>query len=71
MAELRTAYQRMDIKTFQSVLRDRRNHIADDQVIAPVVSDLLRGVRSHVILRTVRPYSAIRMEFLARVSARR
>lgn len=90
MAQLRAAYQVNDIKTFESILKDKRNHIADDHIIAyecgsrcvaldaagphppclcgrPVVSDLLRGVRSRVITRIVRPYRAIRLEFLAKV----
>ena len=36
MSELRTAYQRNDIKLFQRVLNDKRNKIASDYVIACV-----------------------------------
>lgn len=37
---------------------------------SPLVSDLLRNVRRRVVLRIVRPYSAVRLSFLAEVRGR-
>ena len=65
MTSLVEAYQGGDIRTFERVLRGNRATIMDDPFVAPHVEDLLRNVRTQVVLRVVAPYARVRIDFVA------
>lgn len=66
MMQLRSAYEMNDISAFERLLRDKRNHIIDDPFIMKFVDPLLRNIRSQVLLKLVKPYQHIRIDFVSK-----
>lgn len=56
MTALVGAYQRSDIAEFDRVLRSNRAAILEDAFVRDYVEDLLRNVRTQVMLRYLKPY---------------
>ena len=65
MVRLRSAFENNDINEFERVLNDRRSKVLDDPTIKKYVVELLRKIRSQVLLRLVRPYNRVKIGFLA------
>uniref|UniRef100_A0A061QWV0 COP9 signalosome complex subunit 2 n=1 Tax=Tetraselmis sp. GSL018 TaxID=582737 RepID=A0A061QWV0_9CHLO len=65
MTNLVEAYQRNDIREFESILKNNRATIMDDPFIRNYVQDLLNNIRTQVLQRLIRPYTRIRIPFIS------
>jgi len=65
MTNLVNAYERSDIKSFEKTLRDNKKTILDDPFIRDYIDDLLKNIRTQVLLKILTPYTRIRIPFLS------
>jgi COP9 signalosome complex subunit 2 len=65
MNNLVAAYERNDIKAFEKILKDNKKTILDDNFMKDYIDDLLRNIRTQVLLKILTPYTRIRIPFLA------
>jgi len=65
MNNLVAAYERNDIKAFEKILKDNKKTILDDSFMKDYIDDLLRNIRTQVLLKILTPYTRIRIPFLA------
>eukprot|EP01114_Cavostelium_apophysatum_P003899 TRINITY_DN1403_c0_g1_i1.p1 TRINITY_DN1403_c0_g1~~TRINITY_DN1403_c0_g1_i1.p1 ORF type:complete len:472 (-),score=153.27 TRINITY_DN1403_c0_g1_i1:57-1397(-) len=65
MTNLVSAYERSDIKAFEKILKDNKKTILDDPFIRDYIDDLLKNIRTQVLLKILTPYSKIRIPFLS------
>jgi len=65
MLNLITAYEKNDIKLFEKTLKDNKKSILDDSFMKDYIDDLMRNIRTQVLLRIIGPYSRIKVPFLA------
>lgn len=66
MTNLVAAYQNNDIGEFERLLRVDREKIMADPFIREHINELLRNIRTQVLVKLIRPYTRIRMEYLGR-----
>lgn len=66
MAALALAYANNDIQQFEKILRDNKKSILGDPFIAHFINDLMREVRTQVLLEVIKPYTRIKIPFLAK-----
>ncbi|KAL5282063.1 COPS2 family protein [Megaselia abdita] len=66
MTNLVTAYQNNDINEFESILRLNRNNIMSDLFIREHIEDLLRNIRTQVLIKLIRPYTKISIQFISK-----
>jgi len=60
------AYERNDIIQFEKILRDNRKTIMDDPFIRMYIEDLLRNIRTQVLVKLLEPYTRIRIPFISK-----
>jgi len=65
MTDLVGAYQRNDINEFERILRSNRRTIMDDPFIRNYVEDLLKKIRTQVLLKLIQPYTRVRIPFIS------
>jgi len=65
MTNLVSAYERSDIKSFEKILKDNKRTILDDPFIRDYIDDLLKNIRTQVLLKILTPYTKIRIPFLS------
>jgi len=65
MTNLVAAYERSDIKAFEKTLRDNKKTILEDPFIRDYIDDLLKNIRTQVLLKILTPYTKIRIPFLS------
>lgn len=65
MTSLVTAYQNNDITEFENILRRERDSIMEDPFIREHIEDLLRNIRTEVLVKLIRPYTRIRIPFIS------
>ncbi|KAA3671459.1 COP9 signalosome complex subunit 2 [Paragonimus westermani] len=65
MTSLVTAYQNNDITEFEAILRRERDSIMEDPFIREHIEDLLRNIRTEVLIKLIRPYTRIRIPFIS------
>jgi COP9 signalosome complex subunit 2 len=65
MTKLVNAYEQSDIKTFEKTLKENKKNILDDPFMRDYIDDLLRNIRTQVLLKILTPYTKIRIPFLA------
>ncbi|KAG5446966.1 COP9/signalosome complex subunit Csn2 [Clonorchis sinensis] len=65
MTSLVTAYQNNDIAEFENILRRERDSIMEDPFIREHIEDLLRNIRTEVLIKLIRPYTRIRIPFIS------
>jgi len=65
MTKLVTAYQNNDIREFDQLLRQNRAAIMEDPFIREHIEDLLRNIRTQVLIKLIRPYTRIRIPFIS------
>jgi len=65
MTNLVSAYERSDIKAFEKILKDNRKTILDDPFIRDYIDDLLKNIRTQVLIKMLTPYTKIRIPFLS------
>eukprot|EP01085_Mycamoeba_gemmipara_P001294 Mycagemm_TRINITY_DN10305_c1_g1::TRINITY_DN10305_c1_g1_i1::g.1294::m.1294 type:complete len:452 gc:universal TRINITY_DN10305_c1_g1_i1:46-1401(+) len=66
MAALALAYASNDITQFEKIMRDNKKSILGDPFIAHFINDLMREVRTQVLLEVIKPYTRIKIPFLAK-----
>ncbi len=65
MTNLIGAYQNNNIQEFEMILHKNRQSIMDDQFIREHIEILLRTIRTKVLVKLIKPYTKIRIQFLA------
>ena len=65
MTNLIAAYQKNEIAEFEDVLRTNRTSIMDDPFIRDYIEDLLKNIRTQVLLRLIKPYTRIKIPFIS------
>ncbi|CAJ0842224.1 4836_t:CDS:10 [Entrophospora sp. SA101] len=66
MVNLVTAYQRKEIREFEKILRENRATIMDDPFIRTYIDDVLKNIRTQVLLRLIKPYTRIEIPFVSK-----
>lgn len=56
---------RNEIRTFEKILARNKRTIMDDPFIADHIADVLTSIRTQVLLKLVKPYTRIRLQFAA------
>lgn len=65
MTNLVQAYQNDDITEFEKILKTNRRTIMEDQFIREHIEELLRNIRTQVLIKLIRPYTRVRITFIA------
>ncbi|XP_003382930.1 PREDICTED: COP9 signalosome complex subunit 2-like [Amphimedon queenslandica] len=65
MTNLVSAYQNDDIVGFEEILKSNRSTIMEDQFIREHIEELLRNIRQQVLIKLIRPYTRVRIDFLS------
>uniref|UniRef100_A0A7S0RGH7 COP9 signalosome complex subunit 2 n=1 Tax=Chlamydomonas leiostraca TaxID=1034604 RepID=A0A7S0RGH7_9CHLO len=65
MTALVDAYQRSDINEFEKILKVHRKTILEDAFVRDYVEDLLRKIRTQVLLKLITPYTRVRIPFIS------
>jgi len=65
MTNLVSAYEKSDIKSFEKVLKENKKTIMDDPFMRDYIDDLLKNIRTQVLLKILTPYTKIRIPFLS------
>ncbi|KAK6027857.1 phosphoinositide 3-kinase family, accessory domain protein [Ostertagia ostertagi] len=65
MTAMVSAYQENDIDEFQRILEDNRESIMQDPFIREHIEELLTNIRTQVLLRLIKPYTRVRLQYLS------
>lgn len=65
MTNLVMAYQNNDINEFEKILKQNRQSIMDDPFIREHIEDLLRNIRTQVLIKLIKPYTRIKIVFIS------
>ncbi|KAJ8943976.1 hypothetical protein NQ318_013557 [Aromia moschata] len=65
MTNLVNAYQNNDINEFEFILKQNRQNIMDDPFIREHIEDLLRNIRTQVLIKLIKPYTRIQIPFIS------
>lgn len=57
--------RRNEIRTFEKILARNKKTIMDDDFIRDHIADVLTSIRTQVLLKLIRPYTRIRLEFIS------
>jgi len=66
MTNLVSAYQNNDIAEFEQILKTNRKNIMDDPFIREHIEDLLRNIRTQVLIKLIKPYTRIHIPFISK-----
>merc|ERR1711915_1111900 len=66
MTNLVSAYQNNDINDFERILRSNRENIMDDPFIREHIEDLLKNIRTQVLVKLIKPYTRIHIPFISK-----
>eukprot|EP00271_Cylindrocystis_brebissonii_P007584 TRINITY_DN2114_c0_g1_i1.p1 TRINITY_DN2114_c0_g1~~TRINITY_DN2114_c0_g1_i1.p1 ORF type:complete len:449 (+),score=140.52 TRINITY_DN2114_c0_g1_i1:158-1504(+) len=66
MTNLVAAYQRNEILEFEKILKTNGRTIMDDPFIRNYIEDLLKKIRTQVLLKLIKPYTQIRIPFISK-----
>merc|ERR1711934_545826 len=65
LTDLVSAYQTNDIRRFERILKTNRKAIMDDPFIREYIQDLLKNIRTEVLIKLIKPYSRVRIPFIS------
>jgi len=65
MNDLMMAYQRNEIKNFEQILKQNQKKIMEDTFIRNYIQDLLKNIRTQVLVKTIKPYTRIKIPSIA------
>jgi len=65
MTNLVSAYMRNEIRTFEKLLKQNSRSVMGDAFIRGYIEDLLKNIRTQVLLQIITPYTRIRIAFIA------
>jgi len=66
LTNLINAYQRGDIDEFESILKKNHNSIMNDLFIRTYMDDVIKNIRSQVLIRLIKPYTRIKLSFASK-----
>jgi len=66
MTNLVSAYQNNDINEFEKILKNNHQTIMDDPFIREHIEDLLRNIRTQVLIKLIKPYTRIQIPFVSK-----
>ncbi|KAI8812148.1 PCI domain-containing protein [Cladochytrium replicatum] len=66
MTNLVNAYQRREIREFEKILRENRQTIMDDPFIRTYIDDVLKNIRTRVLVALIKPYTRIEISFVSK-----
>ncbi|BFY99115.1 hypothetical protein BsWGS_02155 [Bradybaena similaris] len=66
MTNLVSAYQNNDINDFEKILKTNRQNIMEDPFIREHIEDLLRNIRTQVLIKLIKPYTRIHIPFISK-----
>ncbi|CAH1796151.1 unnamed protein product [Owenia fusiformis] len=66
MTNLVSAYQNNDINEFEKILKTNRKNIMEDPFIREHIEDLLRNIRTQVLIKLIKPYTRIHIPFISK-----
>ncbi|CAH1399479.1 unnamed protein product [Nezara viridula] len=66
MTNLVSSYQNNDINEFEQILRNHRKNIMDDPFIKEHIEDLLRNIRTQVLIKLIKPYTRLHIPFISK-----
>jgi len=64
LSDLLDAYMVSDIDSFNAIFNENRQAIMDDPFVNTYVEDILLSVRTQVVIRLLKPYTEISMDFI-------
>lgn len=67
MTNLVNMYHSRNIREFERILRENREEIMEDTFMKEYIDDVLKSIRSTVLVALIRPYTRISIEFIAKV----
>ena len=65
MTDLLTSYEQNRIKEFERILKQNRRSIMDDNFIRLYIEDLLRTIRTQVLIALIKPYTRITIQYIS------
>ena len=65
MTSLISAYQNDDIVEFEKILSAHRGAIMEDPFIREHIEELLRNIRTQVLIKLIKPYTRVRISFVS------
>ena len=65
MTNLVDAYNRNEIRQFEKLLKQNSRTVMGDAFIKSYIDDLLKNIRTQVLLQVIRPYTRISISFIA------
>jgi len=65
MTNLVWAYQNNDLNEFEKILKQNRKAIMDDPFIREHIEELLKNIRTQVVIKLIKPYTRINLKFLS------
>jgi len=66
MTNLVSAYQRQEIREFEKILRENHQAIMDDPFIRNYIDEVLKNIRTQVLIRLIQPYTRIEIPFVSK-----
>ncbi|KAK9393987.1 COP9 signalosome complex subunit 2 [Crotalus adamanteus] len=66
MTNLVSAYQNNDITEFEKILKTNHSNIMDDPFIREHIEELLRNIRTQVLIKLIKPYTRIHIPFISK-----
>ncbi|XP_063676052.1 COP9 signalosome complex subunit 2-like [Bolinopsis microptera] len=67
MTNLVNAYQSSDIEQFQAIIKEHHSSVMGDTFIREHIEDLLKNIRTEVLVKVIKPYTRLKIEFVANV----
>jgi len=65
LTDLVNAYMRHEIRTFEKLLKGSSRSVMSDPFIRAYIEDLLKNIRTQVLLKVITPYTRISIAFIA------
>ena len=66
ITSLVAAYQRNSISEFEALLKAHHKQIMEDTFIRYYIEDLLKNIRTQVLVKLIKPYTRIRIPFISK-----
>ncbi|XP_064785211.1 COP9 signalosome complex subunit 2-like [Oncorhynchus masou masou] len=66
MTNLVSSYQNNDITEFEKILKTNHSNIMDDPFIREHIEELLRNIRTQVLIKLIKPYTRIHIPFISK-----
>ena len=65
MSELRSSLEANDLRSFERILANKANRIAEEPFLMTYIEPLRRRMQEQVLLSLVRPYETVKISFLS------